>query len=158
MDPLRAEIVAAHDESHLETVRGLFREYEQAIGIDLCFQGFEDELAGLPGRYAPPTGGLWLLKVEGRFEGCIALRMLDESTCEMKRLYVRPSLHGRGFGNLLARHAVERARMLGYRRMVLDTLESMVSARALYCKLGFRETGPYTSNPHKAVFMELDLS
>ncbi|MBI4240431.1 MAG: GNAT family N-acetyltransferase [Candidatus Rokubacteria bacterium] len=152
------DIVQATTAGDIERARTLFREYERSLGIDLCFQGFEQELAGLPGAYAPPKGRL-LFAVEGdTLAGCVALRPLGDEACEMKRLYVRPEFRGRRAGRLLATAALREARALGYARMRLDTLPSMKEAIALYRTLGFVEIAPYNANPVPgALFMELDL-
>jgi ribosomal protein S18 acetylase RimI-like enzyme len=140
------------------TVRCLFEEYATSLGIDLCFQGFEKELAGLPGGYAPPQGRLLLALQDGQTAGCIALRPLEPGTCEMKRLYVRPAFRTHGIGRLLVDRVIQEARQAGYRHMRLDTLPSMVAALALYRRLGFREIAPYYENPVEgAVFLELQL-
>jgi ribosomal protein S18 acetylase RimI-like enzyme len=131
----------------LLVVRQLFEEYATGLGVDLCFQGFAEELATLPGRYARPRGGVWLV-VEGTAAcGCVALRGLDDTCAEMKRLYVRPALRGRGAGRRLAEHALAAASAAGYRRVCLDTLPSMTGAIALYRSLGFAEVEPYCHNP-----------
>jgi ribosomal protein S18 acetylase RimI-like enzyme len=142
----------------LKEARLLFEEYADSLGIDLCFQGFDAELATLPGSYAPPAGRL-LLAVRGReVAGCVALRPLTPGVCEMKRLYVRPAFRGHGVGRLLAEQVVAEARKAGYRLMRLDSLPSMGSALSLYRQLGFREIRPYRNNPIEgAVFMELQL-
>ncbi|MBI5386302.1 MAG: GNAT family N-acetyltransferase [Verrucomicrobia bacterium] len=145
--------------AHLDLARQLFREYAASIGVDLCFQRFDEELSALPGDYAPPRGRLLLAWEDGALAGCGALRSLGEQDCEMKRLYVRPQFRGRCLGRRLAERLVEAARGAGYRSMFLDTLASMVPARRLYLSLGFRETAPYYSNPlPDVVFMKLDLS
>jgi len=154
----RMEIVQALTPGHVAEARALFREYERSLGIDLCFQGFEQELAGLPGAYAPPRGRL-LLSLDGAAPaGCVALRPLADAVCEMKRLYVRPAFRGRRAGRQLAEAVSAEARAIGYARMRLDTLPSMKEAIALYRALGFVEIAPYTTNPVAgALFMELAL-
>jgi GNAT superfamily N-acetyltransferase len=152
------EITLVESRSDVEIARQIFREYETSIGVDLCFQSFEKELAELPGRYAPPGGRLYLLRIDGEVEGCIALRPAGEHDCEMKRLYVRPARRGLGAGRLLAERVIADARAIGYRRMLLDTLDSMQSAQRLYESLGFVDAEPYTHNPLGGVrYMQLDL-
>jgi ribosomal protein S18 acetylase RimI-like enzyme len=152
-------IVAATGAHDIAATRALFREYQQALGVDLCFQGFEEELATLPGKYAPPDGRLFLAKRGEAAAGCIALRRLDADSGEVKRLYVRPAYRGQGLGPMLAHALLEAARAIGYRRLVLDTLADMKPARALYGALGFREIAPYYENPLPgAIYMALDLA
>jgi len=127
----------------LELVRTLFREYATELGVDLCFQGFEEELASLPGKYAPPTVALLLA---GEL-GCVALRGVADGVCEMKRMFVRPSERGSGIGRGLAVAVVARGASLGYREMVLDTLERLQPAIELYGRLGFKEVKAYYMNP-----------
>ena len=146
--------LAATGESDVAEVRTLFREYADTLSFALDFQDFERELAELPGAYAPPHGALLLV----RGAGCVGLRPLDEATCEMKRLYVRPAARGGGVGRLLAEAAGAEARRLGYARMRLDTVPGMEAAQALYAQLGFREIVPYRANPIPgARFLELEL-
>jgi ribosomal protein S18 acetylase RimI-like enzyme len=131
----------------LLAVRGLFEEYAAGVGVDLCFQGFAAELAGLPGRYAAPGGGVWLAEVRGDLVGCVALRPLGDTLAEVKRLYLRPAFRGAGVGRSLAEHVLTAAAGKGYRRVCLDTLPSMGGAIALYRSLGFTEVEPYYPNP-----------
>lgn len=142
----------------LSQAREIFREYQLSLGIDLCFQGFEQELSALPGKYASPHGRLYLAFIDERLAGCIALRPFQEGQCEMKRLYVRPQFRGKNLGLLLATEIIGEARKIGYRQMVLDTLDTMTAAQKLYRSLGFQEIPPYCFNPiDGAIFMSLDL-
>lgn len=139
-------------------VRALFEEYAASLGFSLCFQGFDRELAELPGAYAPPGGRLLLARVDGAPAGCVGLRRIGEGICEMKRLFVRPAHLGTGLGRRLAEAVIDEARRAGYATMKLDTLPSMKAAIGLYESLGFRDTSPYTTNPVAgARFMELPL-
>jgi ribosomal protein S18 acetylase RimI-like enzyme len=135
----------------LEATRELMRDYAQALGVDLCFQGFEAELAALPGDYAAPGGLLLLALVDGLPVGCGAFRPLPEvdypNACEMKRLYVRPQVRQFGLGRLLAQALIDGAVEAGYSAMLLDTLDDMEAARGLYESLGFEEIPPYYYNP-----------
>lgn len=143
-------MIIIHDATtpqHMDTARRLFTAYAEAIGIDLEFQGFSAELAGLPGKYAPPRGALLLARDEGVYLGCVALRPLEPGICEMKRLYVTSAARGERLGRRLAEAVMARARTLGYRVMRLDTLHSMTAARTLYLALGFRRIEPYCHNP-----------
>ena len=144
---------------HIVAARELFLEYAQSLEFDLAFQNFEDEVSSLPGKYVPPLGRLYLADQDGSYAGCVALRPLEVSTCEMKRLYVRPEHRRKGVGQVLAEIAIQEARRIGYRRLRLDSIEhEMREAVALYRWFGFREIEPYTSNPVPgAIFMELDL-
>jgi ribosomal protein S18 acetylase RimI-like enzyme len=143
----------------LPAVKKLFEEYAASLAIDLSFQGFAEELEGLPGKYAGPRGVILLAEAGGEPCGCVALRPLDGQACEMKRLYVRPAGRGRGVGRQLVARIIEGARGRGYSSMKLDTLPSMGSAVALYRSFGFRDTAPYVYNPVPgAMFMEMGLS
>jgi putative acetyltransferase len=153
------EFVQASTAAQIEDARKLFREYEAWLGIDLCFQSFEKELAELPGKYAPPTGCLLLAVENEQVLGCIALRQIDNEICEMKRLFVRSEAQGRGLGKDLIKELIKRAQAIGYRRMRLDTIASkMEKAVAIYRSFGFREMPAYYNSPiTDTVFMELDL-
>jgi len=132
--------------SDADAVRDLFLEYGESLAFNTCFGGLDQELATLPGDYAPPRGCLLLAKEGGDAAGCVGVRPLDESGCEMKRLFVRPRYRRAGLGRRLADTAITRARAMGYRRMFLDTLPTMLEARALYASLGFRPCAPYYDN------------
>lgn len=143
----------------LEDVRALFLEYADLVAEALCFQGFDQELASLPGAYAPPGGALLLARDGSAAAGCVALRRVDDRTGEMKRMYVRPSWRRTGLGRQLALAIIQEARRRGYARLVLDTLPKLTSAIALYRDLGFRDTTPYLEAPTPgALCMELSLS
>jgi putative acetyltransferase len=140
-------------------IRELFREYERSLGFDLRFQDFERELAALPGAYAPPDGMLLLVTVPRGPVGCAGIRRIDDGVCELKRMYVRPEFRGRKIGRDLALRLIAGARRIGYAKMRLDTIGTMVEAIRLYESLGFRTINPYYHNPIPgAMFMELDLS
>ena len=152
-------IEQAETAEQIEEIRRLFREYEAWLGLDLCFQGFEAELAALPGKYAPPSGRLFLAAVDGKTAGCIALRKLEDGICEMKRLFVREDFRGFGLGNKLIEKLIDEARSEGYKKMRLDTLPGkMAKAAALYRSHGFRQIPAYYHNPYgETFFMQLDL-
>jgi len=143
------EIIQATSPAEVEMMRELFTEYADSLGIDLCFQGFAGELAGLPGMYAPPEGRLLPAgdAEGGRIAGCAGLRRLADGVGEMKRLYVRPAFRGRAVGRLLATAILDEARAIGYRRVRLDTLPSMAEAQRLHTSLGFVDIPPYRENP-----------
>ncbi len=146
----------------LQTVRQLFLEYQAGLGIDLCFQGFEAELAELPGAYAPPAGTLLLACIDGEPAGCCAMRPLYNTdhlnACEMKRLFVRPAFRGFGLGRLLVERVMSDGQLAGYTTMLLDTLSDMETARALYQEVGFVEVAPYYHNPIPgAHYLKVDL-
>ena len=144
----------------LDAACRLFRAYAEWLALDLCFQGFEEEVAGLPGCYAPPAGRLLLAKTAGEAAGCVGLRPLAPDICEMKRLWVEPGFGGRGLGRALAEASIAAARTIGYRCMRLDTFpERMPAAQHLYRSLGFVEIPPYYHNPLPGVVMlELQLA
>ncbi len=143
----------------LEVVRELFREYADGLGVDLCFQGFEAELAGLPGKYAPPAGRLLLAWRGDEAVGCVALRPLDDGeSSEMKRLYVRPAARGTHLGRRLAQAICDEAREIGYKRICLDTLPTLTAALGLYESMGFHPIAPHVYNPVEGVlFLGRDL-
>jgi putative acetyltransferase len=155
MATTQAMIVPAHKGKRLPQVRMLLEEYAASLGIHPCFEGFGEELAALPGSYAPPSGRLLLALQRGDLAGCVALRRLTPEVCEMKRLYVRPGVRSHGIGRMLAERIIHEGKAAGYRRMRLDTLPTMTAALALYRQLGFREIAPYRHNPVEgAVFLE----
>jgi carbonic anhydrase len=152
------DIIQAQSPAEIKQAKKLFLEYAESLEVSLCFQNFEQELAELPGAYAPPEGRLLLAYDDGGPVGCVALRRLGDRVCEMKRLYLRPGLRGKKLGRRLALAVIEQARRIGYERMRLDTLPTMHTALALYRSLGFKEVEPYTLNPVAgAVYMELQL-
>jgi GNAT superfamily N-acetyltransferase len=151
------EYTTAADDD-LPVVRALFEEYGDSLGIDLSFQGFQEELDTLPGKYAPPDGAVIIARHAGTPCGCVALRRIDERTCEMKRLYVRPDTRGLGIGAELIKRIIGMAKEKGYRAMRLDTLPSMKSAVSLYKLAGFKDIPAYVHNPIQgALFMEKEL-
>lgn len=155
----KIEIAQAARRKHLEQVRGLFLEYAQSLGFTLCFQGFDKELAELPGRYAPPQGRLLLATINGLPAGCVALHKLEHDICEMKRLYTRPQFRGLGLGRQLTEKILAEARAIGYEKMRLDTIVGKMNrAIELYRQLGFLEINSYRPNPIPgALYMELEL-
>jgi ribosomal protein S18 acetylase RimI-like enzyme len=152
------DIFPAQSAAHLAGVRRLFQEYADALGFDLCFQNFAEELATLPGAYARPNGALLLATAGADYAGCVALRHLDASICEMKRLYVRPAFRRHGLGRRLSTEVIQIARDIGCERMRLDTMRWMTASCELYRALGFAEIPPYYPNPiDGAVYFEFDL-
>ena len=153
-------LTQAVEESQIQDARKLFEEYAAGLGISLCFQNFDRELAALPGDYAPPEGRLLLAEIEGEIAGCIALRRLGPGICEMKRLFIRPEFRGKKLGQLMVQAIIAEARAIGYERMRLDTLPGLMDqAINLYRKMGFREVEPYYNNPSPStLYMELDLT
>jgi len=143
----------------IEHARELFLEYAQSLGFSLCFQNFDEELAELPGDYAPPDGRLLLAELAVELAGCVALHKLDADICEMKRLYLRPKFRGKGLGRVLAETIIAEARQIGYKRMRLDTVGPvMKDAVGMYRKLGFVEIAAYRPNPMPGtLYMELQL-
>ncbi|MCU0395943.1 MAG: GNAT family N-acetyltransferase [Chitinophagaceae bacterium] len=151
-------VAEASSPEDYDTAAQLFTAYQQELGVDLCFQGFREELENLPAMYGPPHGRLLLAREGAETLGCVALRPKGDSTCEMKRLYVKPESRGTGAGRLLASSIVDAARQLGYERMVLDTLNTLQPAIRLYESLGFTICEPYYHNPLPGVvFMQLEL-
>ncbi|MBC7899603.1 MAG: GNAT family N-acetyltransferase [Saprospiraceae bacterium] len=153
------KIVQAESLPQIDEARSLFREYEAWLGLDLCFQGFEEELQNLPGKYAQPDGRLYLASLNDDLAGCIALRKIGGGICEMKRLYLNENARGKGLGNLLIEKLIDEARIVGYTKMRLDTYPlKMAKAVKLYESHGFRLIESYYDNPHEGVlFMEKTL-
>ena len=152
-------ILQARTPEQVAAARDLFNEYASSLGFSLCFQSFDKELAQLPGIYAPPSGRLLLAEQLGQYAGCIALHALEQDICEMKRLYVRPQFRGVNLGRKLVETVVTEARSIGYARMRLDTVPSVMGkAVELYRQLGFRGIEPYVFNPVEgAIYLELEL-
>jgi putative acetyltransferase len=149
--PVQISLLPPASERDFADTAAIFQEYATGLGVDLCFQNFDAELASLPGDYAAPRGVLLLARVDGAVAGCCALRPLDSAgypnASEMKRLYVRATYRGLGLGRQLAKAVMDRARLAGYGCVLLDTLSDMEAARALYEDLGFEEVPPYYHNP-----------
>lgn len=152
MTPAHITLSLANDSTDLELVRNIFQEYARTLSVDLCFQDFETELRQLPGEYAEPRGALVLARVDGEVAGCCALRPADTTdypnAAEMKRLFVRKAFRGFGLGRLLTERILDLAHLAGYSTVLLDTLDDMEAARALYEDLGFTEIPPYYHNPY----------
>lgn len=153
------EIIQAETPEQIEETRKIFREYETWIDLDLCFQGFEEELTNLPGKYSQPDGRLFLAISDGKVAGCVALRKLEDGICEMKRLFLRDEFRGQKIGNLLIEKLIADAQEIGYKKIRLDTFPpKMEKAVRLYQSHGFTEIKPYYQNPHgETLFMELQL-
>ena len=151
-------MIASAGPADVAVVRRLFQEYWDSFGFTPCFQGFDREVAGLPGDYAPPGGRLGIARVEGEVAGCVALRRFDEARCEAKRLYVRAAFRGRGLGRELLRWVIDEARAAGYRELVGDTMPVMEQALEMYDRAGFERTGPYSDHPTPgAIYLRLVL-
>lgn len=150
----------AKSPAQIAQIRELFLEYAKSLGFSLCFQSFDEELAGLPGDYGPPDGRLLLAEYQGQLAGCVALHKITGDICEMKRLYLRPGFRGKGLGRFLAERILRDAREIGYQRLRLDTVEPvMKDAVAMYRRMGFVEIEPYRANPMAGtLYMELDLT
>jgi GNAT superfamily N-acetyltransferase len=144
---MTARIEPATTPEDVALARGLFREYEKSIGVSLCFQDFAEEVARLPGAYAPPDGRLLLAWQGDGLAGCVALRRIGDGVAELKRLYVRLAFRGTGLGRKLASAALEEATAIGYHTVRLDTLATMREAQALYLSMGFREIPAYNEHP-----------
>ena len=154
----QAEIIAATSAEDYAAGKTLIEEYAAALGVDLCFQNFSEEIANLPKSYGPPRGCLLLARVNGETVGSVAVRYQGAAVCEMKRLYVKPQYRGTGLGRRLVESAIRHARRLSYSRMVLDTLPNMTEARSLYESLGFREVEGYYPNPlHGVRYLARDI-
>ena len=151
MSTPQIRIIGPSTPEELDAARAIIREYAESLGVDLSFQALDAELANLPGEYAPPRGTLLLATVDGALAGCCALKPLDDAdypnACEMKRLYVRKAFRGFGLGRLLVENTLDAGRQAGYACVLLDTLDDMEAARALYEELGFEEIPPYYHNP-----------
>ena len=163
MQPLTIHLLAPPSTAEWAETRNIFQEYAASLKVDLCFQGFQDELSNLPGEYAEPRGALLLAWINGVVAGCCALRPLDTSdypnAAEMKRLYVRPAYRGLGLGRQLADGILDAARRAAYSCVLLDTLDDMEAARALYEDLGFEEIPPYYHNPFAgAHYLKVDIN
>jgi ribosomal protein S18 acetylase RimI-like enzyme len=162
MPPPDIRLLLPDTPESLDATREIFREYAAGLGLDLCFQNFEAELAGLPGDYTPPAGALMLAYVDGELAGCGAFRPLADvdyaNACEMKRLYVRRAFRRFGLGRILAQALIDSATQAGHSAMLLDTLDDMEAARGLYESLGFEEVPPYYFNPIPgAHYLKVDL-
>ena len=151
-------ITQAESDEQITEAREIFREYEDWLGVSLCFQGFDEEMAGLPGKYARPLGRLLLAYSDSALAGCVASRPLDTDTCEIKRLFVREQYQGQGLGRMLLEKLIDEARIAGYKKMRLDSwIPRMGKAIGMYRSHGFYEIEPYNENPYEMIFMEMVL-
>lgn len=149
------EIRAAAQQADMDAIRRLWREYEAFLQVDLCFQGFDEELASLPGRYAPPKGGLFVAEVDGEIAGTVAFYPQENGAAEIKRLYVTPAFQGLSIGRALLTHAMEHARKAGYDVLRMDSMRRLNAAEKLYKHVGFYEIQPFNHSPHDdAYYME----
>jgi len=152
------KIIQVTTPEQIQVAADLFREYQSYLNVDLCFQGFEQELATLPGKYVDPIGAILLAEHDNQIAGCVAIRLLKDNICEMKRLYVKDEFRGLSMGRMLAEAVINKAKQLGYEKMQLDTLQRLERAIGLYAKLGFKQIRPYYANPlSEVVYWELDL-
>ncbi|SYZ73285.1 GCN5-related N-acetyltransferase [Candidatus Zixiibacteriota bacterium] len=150
---------SAHNFTEIDLVKILFMEYAQSFNFENCFQNFDEELAGLPGEYAPPSGQLFLIYDDDTPIGCAALRKIDREICELKRLYLRPSSRGKGVGRWAVHEIIAIAKTLNYKKLVLDTMPSLKEALALYRSVGFRVMKPPKNDSIRgAIYLELELS
>jgi carbonic anhydrase len=152
------KLIQAKSVEEIEFARALFTEYAASLNYSLCFESFDKELASLPGEYAPPSGRLVLAMYRGGAVACVALRKIDDASCEMKRLYVQPDFRREGIGLMLVEAIIDEARSIGYKKIRLETTPGMEAAVALYKFLEFEEIPPYVSDPIPgAIYMELGL-
>jgi len=153
------KIKNAVSENDIEIIRALFLEYARSLNFDLCFQNFSEELKNLPGEYAPPNGYLLIAYWNESPVGCVALRKIEKGVCEMKRLYVQKEFRGKNIGKVLVEELIKEAVRIGYTKMRLDTVPSMLTAQKLYASMGFYQIKPYRENPVEgAIYMELELN
>ncbi|MEO8512848.1 MAG: GNAT family N-acetyltransferase [Ignavibacteria bacterium] len=153
------DIIEVNNVELVDETKLLFREYEKWLNVSLCFQGFEEELNTLPGKYTPPEGRLYIVRDDNSYSGCIALRKLEDGICEMKRLYLKSESRGKGIGIALVSKVIQDAKDIGYKKMKLDTIkEKMPNAVDMYERYGFVKIERYYDNPNPhTLFMELDL-
>ena len=153
------EIKHLDSQGTINLAKEILMEYEDAIGVDLCFQNFREEVKGLPGKYAPPEGTFLLAFIDGQLAGCVALRKNLDKICEMKRLYVRKDFRKHKIGRMLVEAVIEEAKKLGYDKLRLDTLPTMQAAQRLYESFGFQDIEPYIYHPMEGTrYMELQLN